>query len=73
MKKLSACVKCGAVPEMKKTKTSLTDSKWHPIYLYQVVCPCGAKTGKSKSYYEVAEDWNAQQECLSKLGEEWSI
>ena len=72
MKKLSPCAKCGKTPELKKTDTGLVDSKWHPINLYQVVCSCGAKTGQSKSYYEVAEDWNAKQECLSKLGsEEW--
>lgn len=66
MKKLASCVRCGETPEMVKRKTNLRDSKYHPIFLYQVVCSCGAKTGQSQKYFQVAEDWNAKQECLRR-------
>ena len=71
MKKLASCARCGSTPEMVQKKTALKDKKYHPLSIYQVICSCGAKTGQSTKYYEVAEDWNARQECLRKWRAEY--
>ncbi len=66
MKKLDKCERCGAVPQCVTVPSGRLTYRGKMINYYEVICECGARTGRSTRKLEAYDDWNAKQECLRK-------
>ena len=69
MKTLAKCERCGSEPKCVAVPSGRMTYHGKMINYYEVICDCGARTGRSTRKLEAYDDWNAKQECLRKSEE----